>query len=381
MYMRILVLTKRQYMSKDLLDDQYGRFFELPRELARRGHQVVGLCLSYRPRKEGHLLGPDIDNSIVDWYSVNLGRLIIPGLIDYWKRLEAHFCEFKPDIIYACSDAPHVIQGVRVARKHSIPCIVDLYDNFESFALTGIPGILPLFKRAVGNAPGVSCISSALKRYVEEQYNPKGTIRVLQNGIPAGQFYPLNRRQCRKELGLPIDAKLIGTAGALGSNRGIEILFKAAGDLIDEDSSIHLVMAGPLESGTVLPEGANIHYLGKLEYEQVPILFNALDVGIICNRDSSFGRYCFPQKAYEMLACDISVVAADVGTMSELFFDHPEYLYTPKNKQSLVRAVRKQLVCPTSYSIEIRTWADIGKDLESFLLAIAGHKKQSVPGL
>ena len=50
--MKILVLTKRRYMGKDLLDDRFGRFRELPLELARLGHQVRGLCLSYRPRNE-----------------------------------------------------------------------------------------------------------------------------------------------------------------------------------------------------------------------------------------------------------------------------------------------------------------------------------------
>ena len=35
--MKILVLTKRQYMGKDLLDDRFGRFRELPLEFALRG--------------------------------------------------------------------------------------------------------------------------------------------------------------------------------------------------------------------------------------------------------------------------------------------------------------------------------------------------------
>ena len=51
--MRILVLTKRQYMGKDLLDDAYGRFYELPLELAALGHEVRGVCASYRRREEG----------------------------------------------------------------------------------------------------------------------------------------------------------------------------------------------------------------------------------------------------------------------------------------------------------------------------------------
>ncbi|MCI5223962.1 MAG: Do family serine endopeptidase [Candidatus Electrothrix sp. AR4] len=174
-----------------------------------------------------------------------------------------------------------------------------------------------------------------------------------------------------KKFGLPVNAKLIGTAGSLGSSRGIEVLFKAANNLTAEDPSIHLIVAGQLESGMVLPKGANIHYLGKLDYNQVPILFNALNVGIICNRESSFGRYCFPQKAYEMMACGLPVVAADVGAMSEIFVEHPEHLYTLGNHHALAQAIRKQLACSATLPcIEILTWADLAKELEIFLLDI-----------
>lgn len=48
--MRILVLTKRQYMAKDLIDDRFGRFWKLPMELARLGHKRRGLRLNYREK-------------------------------------------------------------------------------------------------------------------------------------------------------------------------------------------------------------------------------------------------------------------------------------------------------------------------------------------
>lgn len=354
-------------MNKDLIDDRYGRFYELPRELVSLGHEVAGLCLSYRRRAEGHLIDSGIDNCKVDWCSINLGSLIVPGLIRYFRRLDGICNEFKPDLIYACADALQVIHGVRVARKLDIPCVVDLYDNFESFNLTKLPGILPLFKRAVRRADGVVCVSSNLHEYIEQNYYPRGQVVTISNGIPSKLFHPMDRKECRLNLGLPVDAKLIGTAGALSSSRGIEILFKVAMDLIADDSSIHLVVAGLLDRGVKLPEGANIHYLGELDYEQVPMLLNALDVGIICNRDSSFGRYCFPQKAHEMLACGISVVAADVGTMAELFIEHSECLYAPENQYDLSKTIRNQLFCPTRFRHRGPTWAELAKDMENLL--------------
>jgi len=74
--LQILVLTKRQYMHKDLIDDRFGRFREIPLALAQMRHQVKGLCLSYQEKNEGWLKdGP------VLWKSINAGALKIVGLI------------------------------------------------------------------------------------------------------------------------------------------------------------------------------------------------------------------------------------------------------------------------------------------------------------
>ena len=57
--LRILVLSKRQYMSKDLIDDRYGRFRELPLAMAAQGAAVRGFCLSYRKRGPGEIEDSD----------------------------------------------------------------------------------------------------------------------------------------------------------------------------------------------------------------------------------------------------------------------------------------------------------------------------------
>ena len=50
--MQILVLTKRQYMNKDLIDDRFGRFREIPLEMALKKHKVYGICLSYKKKED-----------------------------------------------------------------------------------------------------------------------------------------------------------------------------------------------------------------------------------------------------------------------------------------------------------------------------------------
>jgi len=379
--MRILFISKRQYTGKDLLDDIYGRLYEIPKELALLGHKVVGLCLSYRPRSEGHLKGTDIDSTPVDWNSINLGRLILPGGIRYLKKLSQLTDNFKPDIIVACSDALHIINGIRLARKFALPCVVDLYDNFESFGLTKLPGVTSRFRIAVSQADGVICISPLLREYVTKIYHPSGIVRTVENGIPLNLFHKMARQDCRKKFHLPQNAKIIGAGGALGKSRGIEVLFSAFQKLNAENPAIHLALAGPIEAGTVLPDGPQVHYLGKLNYEEVPVFLNTLDVGIISNLDTSFGRYCFPQKAHEMIASRVPVAAAKVGATEELFKDYPECLFAPGDSQDMIRAIINQLNTPVIPEIKVSTWPELGKKFELFLKDVVNKKYDQEPKL
>ena len=92
-----------------------------------------------------------------------------------------------------------------------------------------------------------------------------------------------------------------------------------------------------------MPKNDRIHDLGVLPLEKVPLLLNALDVAVICNLNNQFGRYCFPQKAAEIMACDVPLVAANIGSMAEKFKDHPEWLFTPGSSSN----------CPASLPHEV----------------------------
>ncbi len=373
--MRLLVLAKRQYTGKDLVDDRFGRLRELPLELANLGHEVTGICLSYRLRREG--LFPDSGSTEafqVPWHSLNLGSLIIPGLFRYYREVKRIARQFKPNIIWACSDAFHAILGVSLAKELNTKCVVDLYDNFEAFGATRLPGVLSLFRGAVKNADGVTCVSQALADHVTQNYHCKGLTMVLENAVRKDLFYPQDRNTCRRKLGLPESANIIGTAGALYNERGIRALFRGFELLAAKDENLHLVVAGPRDRHSRLPSGPQVHDLGVLPLEKVPPLFNALDVAVISNRDSSFGQYCFPQKAYEIIACGTPIVASAVGPMKNLLAGHPEWLFEPEAPQSCADAIRSQLIQPTVVDFDIPSWGDMAKRLETFLIKATTSK-------
>lgn len=274
---------------------------------------------------------------------------------------------FRPELVIGASDIPHVALATWLARQLDVPSVVDLYDNFESFGQARIPGFRSLLAYAIRNANLTIAVSQSLREKVMADHAPTHPVLVMPNGINDAIFYPGPRAQARQALGLPADARLIGTAGGLSRMKGLDTVYAAWSQIKQHDSNLHLVLAGPMEKGFPPPAGPRVHYLGELPERQVVNLFRALDVGIIPLKDSPFGRYCFPQKAYEMLACRLPVVVANTGEMASLFARWPQALFAPGNSEQLVTATLRQLNQPVIPDVSIQDWAGLIKQLEPAL--------------
>lgn len=359
--MNILILTKRQYTNKDVIDDQYGRLWEIPLCLFNRGHNIKGICLSYRRRKNKNI--NLTNNNSLEWVSFNF----IPQVIAYFSYILIQIKSFKPHIIWASSDCFHVVLGYLLGKIFKIPCVIDLYDNYEAFKLSKLTGIIPLYRLAVKNVDGISVISSPLNQLIKYSYKAKGKISIIENGVNADVFYPHDKISARYTFNLPQYAKIIGTAGALDESRGISNLYVAFDSLSKEIPGLYLVVAGPGNREHPIFKRKNIRDLGMLSNEDVAEFLNALDVAVICNKNSDFGRYCFPQKAYEILACEIPLISANVGSMAVLLKDYPECLYDPLNPQDLACKIDLQLKSSTKIKIPINTWSIQAQKLETLM--------------
>jgi hypothetical protein len=88
----------------------------------------------------------------------------------------------------------------------------------------------------------------------------------------------------------------------------------------------------------------------------------------VCNLDSSFGRFCFPQKFFEILACGTPVVAAAVGEVGDLLEAKADCRFPPGSSADLERCVRSQLDRPRPVTdLEVPDWSDRAAELERFL--------------
>lgn len=365
--MRIVYLCKRHYMGKDVIADRYGRLYEQPYQLALRGHEVLGICGSYRKvegRDENHIA----NSGSMRWIGLEVGSLGSLELPLQYRRMSNLIRDFDPQIIVGASDCPFIIMAFRLARKMNIPFAADLYDHFEAFGLSRIPGVVPLYREALRQAAVVSCVSQPLAELVREQYRAPGEVVALPSTIDRSLFYPRDQKACRSQFKLPVNARLIGSAGGLSADKGILPLYQAFEGLSKQDPDLHLVLAGQIDPTCPPPTGDRVHYLGKLSHSQVAELFCALDVAVVYLRDTPYGRFSFPQKAFEVSACGVSMAIARVGAMEAVFKKSGAALYEPDNAESLAASVKDLLSQPRKVEMKIMDWADQATVLEQYYM-------------
>lgn len=375
--MRIAFFCKRRYMGKDVILDRYARLYEIPYQLAKLGHDVRGYCLDYHASKEPvrGMFNPakcskwehDVDPGSLSWQSQSLGSFNLPSLFGYPGYLLRQLREFRPNLLIGASDIPHVVLARWLSHHLSVPYWADLYDNFEGFGQARIPGFVRALRHAVRKASLVTTTSTPLRQMVVSDYAAHGTVISMPSSVDLQMFSPGSKVAARQRLGLPIDARLIGTAGGLYQDKGIEPLYLAWHGLAQAHPDLHLVLAGPFRKELPPPTGDRVHYLGNVTHTQVADLFRALDVGVISILDTPFGRYCFPQKAYEMLACGLPVAVTDIGEMSTLFASVPEARFPANDAAALTRVLAGQLDRPVTPQIPIHDWQALISGVEPLL--------------
>jgi len=356
--LQILILTKRQYMNKDLLDDRFGRFREIPLSLAKMGHHVKGICLSYQEKDEGWIMdGPVI------WKSINAGSMKVKGLFQF--IFSAHRCSLEADIIWACSDSLYGIIGCFLGKLSRKPVIFDIYDNFGNFFMAKLPVVKQLYHWAIRRSTAITCLSIPFAQFITENYAPEQHVYSVEFAVRTDLFKPMDKHKCRQMLDLPLNVDIIGTAGALYKKREVELLLEAFEKLRMHHPDLHLALAGPRD--IKIPQNRGIHDCGILPFETVPYFINSLDVAVVCYGDDDFGKYCFPQKTREFMACNVPVVASNVGGLKGIFKKHPEWLYEPGNPDDLARVIEERLDNRNvDYGVQPH-WEDLAKKVETIM--------------
>tara|TARA_Y200000002_G_scaffold360097_1_gene345094 strand:- start:2501 stop:3754 length:1254 start_codon:yes stop_codon:yes gene_type:complete len=224
-------------------------------------------------------------------------------------------------------------------------------------------------------APKINTIitpsKSSKKGIIEEFKCKEKNITVINNGLDASEFAPIDRSQINP-------FRLITTASADVPLKGLDFSLKALKILITDFPEIHLIVIGNIkENGHTkrliekLKIEKNVFFKSNITKAEITNLYSSSSVAIVSSLYEGFG---YP--VIEAMSCAVPLIATDVSSIPELTKEFA-ILVEPKNDQMIADSVKKVLINYDKYKeIAIKSrkhvkenfnWAKITNEYEDII--------------
>jgi glycosyltransferase involved in cell wall biosynthesis len=172
--------------------------------------------------------------------------------------------------------------------------------------------------------------------------NITSPVKVIPNGFRNDIFYPINQKECRKKLILPVDAKIILTIGNLVKVKGQSYLIDAMRKILDAGEKVICIIIGDGELKHVLQKqiykynlGDYVKLVGAISHSEIPVWINACDLFVLPSLKESFGIV-----QIEALSCGKPVVATHNGGSDEIIKSEDlGYLCKPADSGELANKI------------------------------------------
>ena len=251
----------------------------------------------------------------------------------------------KPDLLHAHFSYPDGFGMIGLAKKWKVPFVISALGTLErKVAYEGSYTSRQIFE-AMDCADKVLSVSEDLKLHIVNLGISKDKVSVVPNGVDIEKFKPAGKEYARNMLNLPQDKKIVLFVGALKKIKGVDYLIEAAKNFLDTNIRLYMVgrddgMKKSLEKRAhELEIGNYIKFTGPLNHEDIPLWFSASDILVLPSL--SEGR---PNVVLEAFACEVPVVATNVGGIPELIINGKTgYLVPAKNPKELSEKVNNLL--------------------------------------
>lgn len=186
------------------------------------------------------------------------------------------------------------------------------------------PAMKQRMLQAMSQAARVYSVSTSLKQLaVDAGINPD-KVMVVGNGVDTARFSPISKLEARAQLGIPANARVLITVGALCERKGFHRVLAVLPEIRQELQDCHYLIVGSataegdweawLKQQTVdLGLQDVVHFLGSLSPDQLKLPLSAADVFVLSSRNEGWANVIL-----EAMACGLPVIATDVGGNAEV---------------------------------------------------------------
>lgn len=173
-----------------------------------------------------------------------------------------------------------------------------------------------LIQWAASKADGLITVCAALRDALTGLGVDPSRVRVLRNGVDLDFFFPRDRREARRELGLPEDRTLLISVGLLIDRKGHDIPIRGLSAL----PNASLLIAGEGDKREELEQLAvregvadRVEFLGGVPQERLRTYLSAVDALVLASSREGWANVLL-----EAMACGTPVIASDVWGTPEV---------------------------------------------------------------
>ena len=241
----------------------------------------------------------------------------VMALMELWRL----FRRLKPDIVHTHNPKPG-LYGRVAARAAGVPGIVNtvhgLYASPED--RTARRALVYALERAASLCSGAELVQNPEDfRVLARLGVPRHKLVLLGNGVDLQRFHPAadeqGHREAKADLGVDVDAVVVGTVARLVWQKGFHELFEAAERLRDTLPDVVFVVVGGSDADKAdaisSEQLAAAARRGRIVFagsrDDMEHVYPGFDLFVLPSH-----REGFPRSAMEAAACGLPVVATDI---------------------------------------------------------------------
>ncbi|MCM3161740.1 glycosyltransferase [Metabacillus litoralis] len=285
------------------------------------------------------------------------GRIIeIPILFNksiplhfYKKNLSKMFYNSRPDAVYVAEE-PYSLSCFQIVRS-AIPFtkVIGFYSaqNINK----KYPYIFTKMEQYVYKNSSVAiCVSKDVTKVLREK-GYKKDVQEIALGVDEGHFiYSQKYRNIsRKELNIPTDAYVIGYAGRIVQEKGVDLLIEAFTDVALSDRNTYLIIIGRgplLDNMKEMVDKSEISHLVKFvdyaSHTDMPKWFNCMDVHVLPSKTMPNWREQFGRVLVEAGACGVPSIGSSSGEIPNVLKNMGmNSIFEEGKKKDLVKEIIK----------------------------------------
>lgn len=218
------------------------------------------------------------------------------------------------------------------ARRAGVPTVFDVADDLPA-AFRVSPQVPPYLRWAAGVFSEVLLRANVniaervtfITRALQSKYAlPAGKSTLLPNGFDTELFKECPVEEARRELGIALDAYVVGFVGTLGEWVDLGPVYAAIRELTQAIPAIQLLIVG---GGSELNRNRDLAvqygiadhvvFTGHVDHEQVPRYISCMDICTIPFKNYALSSNSCPIKLFEYMGCGRPVISSPLTGVME----------------------------------------------------------------